>query len=211
MDRGWGTVRTTGGELTVDRDALHHHVSPRKRVNGELARFRTGTTGQRLSAVGTILGLALFPLAVAFRLTAAAGSADLTVLFPGLITGLTALQFWNQYVRDVRIPRGAVEELVLDTKHGELTVKHSDEKRHLPTLKSAPYTTTFELPTDDEVRDLRALLRSVGLDAADADDADASEPDPVPCANCGTRVSPDAGWCPSCSSVLGVARATREA
>jgi len=211
MDRGWGTVRTTGGELTVDRDALHHHVSPRKRVNGELARFRTGTTGQRLSAVGTILGLALFPLAVAFRLTAAAGSADLTVLFPGLITGLTALQFWNQYVRDVRIPRGAVEELALDTKHRELTVKHSDEKRHLPTLKSAPYTTTFELPTDDEVRDLRALLRSVGLDAADADDADASEPDPVPCANCGTRVSPDAGWCPSCSSVLGVARATREA
>jgi len=211
MDRGWGTVRTTGGELTVDRDALHHHVSPRKRVNGELARFRTGTTGQRLSAVGTILGLALFPLAVAFRLTAAAGSADLTVLFPGLITGLTALQFWNQYVRDVRIPRGAVEELALDTKHRELTVKHSDEKRRLPTPKSAPYTTTFELPSDDEVRDLRALLRSVGLDAADADDADASEPDPVPCANCGTRVSPDAGWCPSCSSVLGVARATREA
>ena len=141
MDRGWGTVRTTGGELTVDRDALHHHVSPRKRVNGELARFRTGTTGQRLSAVGTILGLALFPLAVAFRLTAAAGSADLTVLFPGLITGLTALQFWNQYVRDVRIPRGAVEELALDTKHRELTVKHSDETLHEAMERKAPYAT----------------------------------------------------------------------
>ena len=204
-------MRTTGGELTVDRDALHHHTSPREFLAGQTTRFRKGTTRQRLRAVGAVVTLLALPVLLVARLqNAASGTAGLALLVSTFYVGTMAVRFWGQYVRDWRIPRSDVETLSLDPDERELTIRYTRDESRLPSLTSKPYTKTLDLPSDDEVRDLRRLLRSVGLDAADADDADASEPDPVPCANCGTRVSPDAGWCPSCSSVLGVARATRD-
>ncbi len=217
MDRSWGTVRTARGELIVEQDALHLHTSPRQYVAGQVARFRKGSRGQRLRALGAVLLLLLFPIFLAQRLlNAADAGASLALLLATLYVGATTLQFWGRYGRDTRIPRSAIEDLTVDPDERELVVEHTHDPGRLPSLRltSAPRETTLRLPSSDEVQKARTLLRSVRI----ADDVELSDGRTVTeyqvetrngvvfCEACDSQVSPTDDRCPACDTRLRVER-----
>ncbi len=215
MDRSWGTVRTARGELAVERDALHVHTSPRERLAGELARFRDGGTGGRPRAAGAVLGLTLLPLAVLTRLWSTVGDeVGLSLLLSAVVVCATVGQFWHQYVRDRRIPRTAIESLVLDGEERELTVTHVHDRTPLPTGWAEPYTETIRAPAEEDVRQLRTLLRSTGYDETFGPLSHETRHQyrvetrdgVVFCGACDSQVSPSDDRCPSCDARLRVER-----
>lgn len=231
MAHGWGTIRTTEGEITVDDDAIQIHKSPRKFLRGQLSRWQDGSRWQQLKAVVGIGGLLLVPFFIVARLTSFSGmSIEWVVYFSFVLILFNILPFWLRHFRGTRIPLSAIEDATLDTGERRLTITHdvgsglpvrnSDvDRRWFPSddpfslFAKGEVNTELILRTVDDVREARTVFRTRGI-TDDLEAPKSGEPETkyrvdtkggvVFCEQCGSQVSPSDKTCPACEYLLRV-------
>ena len=236
MHHGWGSVRTTEGELSVGDEALHVSNAPRTFLRGQFARLRHGDRREGMVALFRIAGFLVLPLLVASRLyTAPWASLGLaTVVSLGLAV-LGLVPFYANHLRGTTIPLSAIEDVTLDADERELTITHATEgplsrlwdpddedgrgwfgADWLRSLFGERETeTTLTLRSADDMSAARSILRTRGLIA----DGRLAEREPTEtayrintergvafCERCGSQVSPGEPTCPACDYALRVER-----
>jgi len=234
MDHGWGSFRTTEGDVSVGDEVLRIHRSPRKSIQGQRSRWRHGNRREQLKATARIVLFLILSLSTAaqlYRITEAPTLlAVLTVL--GLVASLVT--FWTKRIRGAAVPLSAIENVTLDTDDRELTIVHDAEGRPSVLggaagkrwfLSDDPFSvfatgeteTTLTLRTADDAREARTVFRTRGIaEDIDAPKGSTTETETeyrfetkggvVFCEQCGSQVSPSDRTCPACDHALRVER-----
>ena len=129
MDHGWGSLRTTEGDVSVGDEVLRIHRSPRKFLQGQHSRWRHGNRWEQLKAtVQIVLFLVVVPLSASMQLYGAVGASIVIAALVSLGV-VTLVGFWAKRVRGTAVPLSAIEDVTLDTDDRELTIVHDAEGR----------------------------------------------------------------------------------
>ena len=234
MDHGWGSFRTTEGDVSVGDEVLRIHRSPRKSIQGQRSRWRHGNRREQLKATARIVLFLILSLSTAAQLYRITEAPTLLVILTVLGLAASLVTFWTKRVRGAAVPLSAIENVTLDTDdHRELTIVHDAEGRPSVLggaagkrwfLSDDPFSvfatgeteTTLTLRTADDAREARTVFRMRGI-AEDIDrQSDAGETETeyrfetkggvVFCEQCGSQVSPSDRTCPACDHALRVER-----
>jgi hypothetical protein len=229
MHHGWGSFRTTTGEVSVGDDAIRIDRSPRVFIRGQLSRWRRGSSAERATALVRITGFLFGHVLLLYRLLAIGEAGTLATLLSSLCLAAVGVgAFWVTYLRATTVPLAAVTRVTVDADERELVVVVDPEQRAtgsdargrvcaldrlVSLLWSDDARTTLPLRSEDDVRAARAVFRTRGVLVAD---------DPVGpvetvrrvttrggavfCEDCGTQVSPADRTCPACDYALRVER-----
>lgn len=228
MDHGWGSFRTTDGDVSVGHDTLDIDKTIGRFLRGQRSRWRNGDRRQQILATFKILGLLLTPLFAIYQLYTILGTpigVAAALLLATVVLNL--IVFWWQHSRETTIRLSAIENAALDTHDRELTVTHEADGRlalldntggqnwfgpggGFSMFETGDSETAMTLLTSDDVREARTLLRTRGIPI----DVDTTEPETeteyrfemrngvVFCDQCGSQVSPNDRNCPSCDRTL---------
>ena len=233
MVHGWGSFRTTEGDVFVGDEVLRIHRSLRKFLQGQRSRWRQGSHTERLGATARVVLFLILSLSTAaqlYRITEAPTLlAVLTVL--GLVASLVT--FWTKRIRGTTVPLSAIEDVTLDTDDHELTIVHDAEGRPsvlggaagkrwflsddlFSVFATGKTETTLTLRTADDAREARTIFRTRGIVDNLDKKADAEETETeyrfetrngvVFCEQCGSQVSPSDRTCPACDHAVRVER-----
>ncbi|MFB6227227.1 MAG: hypothetical protein ABEH88_01365 [Halobacteriales archaeon] len=221
MRGSWGTFRAETGDVSVSPDAIRIHRSPRRYLQGVGLRWRHGDRWQRAWMVMFLLFviglLSIWPLAMwdeTIDMVSRRAIGGLLLSYSWLLQ--MTVRFGLQS-RDVTIPLSAVTDVTLDAEERELTITH-DESRRLDFSTWGAGTTeeSLTLPTDDDVRDARTVLRTVDI-VEEIEPSESGETETAYrvdersgvlfCERCGSQVSPTHATCPACDYALQVERA----
>ena len=130
MDHGWGSFRTTEGDVSVGDEVLRIHRSPRKFLQGQRSRWRNGNRWEQLKAtVQIVLFLVVVPLSASMQLYGAIGASIVIAALVSLGVVVSLIGFWARRVRGIVVPLSAIEDVTLDTDDRELTIVHDAEGR----------------------------------------------------------------------------------
>ena len=233
MDHGWGSFRTTEGDVSVGDEALRIHRSPRKFLQGQRSRWRNGNRWEQLkTTVQIVLFLVVVPLSASMQLHGAIGGVHRDRCARLVGRRRQPRRFLARRVRGIAVPLSAIEDVTLDTDDRELTIVHDAEGRPSVLggaagkqwfLSDDPFSvfatgeteTTLTLRTADDAREARTVFRTKGI----AEDLDApkgstteteyrfeTKDGVVFCGQCGSQVSPSDRTCPACDHALRVER-----
>ena len=233
MNHGWGSFRTTEGDVSVGDEVLRIDRSPRKFLRGQRSRWRNEGPEQRLKTVARLVLFLFLPLSTVMQFY---GVAEVPVLATALVSlgvVISLVTFWAKRVRGTAVPLSAIEDVTLDTDDQELTIIHDAEGRPsvlggdagkewflsddlFSIFATGETETTLTLRTADDAREARTVLRTRGV-VDDLDTPRAAEETEteyrvetrngaVFCEQCGSQVSPNDRTCPSCDHVLQIER-----
>ena len=233
MDHGWGSFRTTEGDVSVGDEVLRIHRSPRKSIQGQRSRWRHGNRREQLKATARIVLFLILSLSTAAQLYRITEAPTLLVILTVLGLAASLVTFWTKRIRGAAVPLSAIENVTLDTDDRELTIVHDAEGRPSVLggaagkrwfLSDDPFSvfatgeteTALTLRTADDAREARTVFRTRGI-AEDIDrQSDAGETETeyrfetkggvVFCEQCGSQVSPSDRTCPACDHALRVER-----
>ena len=231
MDRGWGSFRIVSGDVSVGRDAIRIDRTPRKFLQGQLSRRQDGDHWQQLRVALEIVWFLLVPLFAVYHLYDTFGtSIGATALLAVGTVAVNLFGFWRKYLRASRIELSDIEGITLDGDERELTITHDADGRlsalvgdigpnwfrtgdAASTSESGETTTQLRLPTDEDVRQARTVLRTRGI-SFDSGPVAREESQTeyrldarngvVFCEQCCSQVSPGDRACPACGYVLRV-------
>ena len=233
MDHGWGSFRTTEGDVSVGDEVLRIHRSPRKFLQGQRSRWRHGNRWEQLKAAARIVLFVLAPLSTFMQLHGAAGASIVIAALVSLGVVVSLVGFWAKRVRGTAVPLSAIKDVTLDTDEQELTIVHDAKGRpsvlggdagkrwflsdDLFSVFAAGETETrLTLRTADDAREARTIFRTRGIveDPDRRSDAGTTETEyrfetkggVVFCEQCGSQVSPSVRTCPACDHALRVER-----
>jgi hypothetical protein len=230
MDQGWGTFRTTDGDVSVSDDTIRIHKTPKKFLYGQLSHWHNGSRWQQVGAVVKIVGLLLTSFSIVYQLDTI---SDMPV---GLMAFLYSAAFiidvymvWKKHLRETRIPLSAIDDVTFDRDERELTVNHDAERRWsaaddnssqrwslrdslLDFLEMDKTETTMTLRTADDIRKARTIFRTRGISEDIMSEHEETETEyrvdtkngVVFCERCGSQVSPSDRTCPTCNYTLRV-------
>jgi|AntDeeMinimDraft_5_1070356.scaffolds.fasta_scaffold22311_1 hypothetical protein len=238
MNHGWGSFRTTEGDVVVGDEVLRIDRSSRKFLQGQRSRWRHGSHEERLKAAARIVLFLILFLSTAsqlYRITEAPTVLAVLAVF-GFVAGLVG--FWAKRVRGTAVPLSAIEGITLDTDERELTIVHDANSRPsvlggkggqqwFPTddlfsiFVTGETETTLTLRTADDAREARTIFRTRGIvEDIDTPKSGVEETETeyhfetkngvVFCEQCGSQVSPSDRTCPACDHALRVERAKND-
>lgn len=204
--KGWYGIDTT---LSVGVDALRIRPNASQYVPwyGESPRHQSQDGSSifgRLKILGGVVVLIVLPVYTIYLVK----TGDPVI---GILTGLSSLRyyylFWNTYSETV-LSLSSLERVSLDEDERALTVSYEPESplswRRLIPFGSEFDSATFELSTDDAVREAREVFqrRDIPVDYVADTTVTVSgfevEEGVYFCEDCGNNVSPTDSRCPSC-------------
>ena len=207
--------RTTEGVVTVRGDAIAVSAAPSRFLSGQVARWRHGDDSDRLKVAFRAVAFAFSLVSIHQGVRIAeAGLAGLTPWSLLYVAGsvLLVATLWHRHFRETTIPRDAIRAVALDEAGRELTVTHDTPDGPLSAFRGEETETSFTLPSDDDLREAREILRLRSVDVEVDDRETVTEHRLVTrdgasfCENCDAHLSPNDRNCRRCGAALHVER-----
>lgn len=218
-DRSW-RIRTTDGVVIVRENEIGIRTTPREFLAGQLARWRAGGYRERARTLRYLLGLPLVIGLFCYAVVRGPISEgwDLAQFVQIVSWLLLVYSVWRNHLRERTVPLSDVEDIDLDAEERTLTVTH-DSADHGSLFKSDRREQTFQLPTEEDLREAREIVRLRKLPDDGAPETEASGPiyqgeetvyrfdtrgGVCFCQRCGSQISPADANCPACGYALRV-------
>lgn len=208
--------RTTEGVVTVRDDAIAVSAAPSRFLAGQVARWRHGGTDERLKvafrAVAFVLSLFSIHQGVEVAESGLAGLTPWSLLY---VAGSVLLvgTLLHRHFRETTIPRDALRSVTLDEDGRELTVTHDAPDGPLSAFRGEETETSFTLPSDDDLREAREILRLRSVEVETVEERETvtehrlvTRDGATFCENCDAHVSPNDRHCRRCGAALHVER-----
>lgn len=215
MDQGWGSFRTTEGDVSVGNNTLQISKTPKKFLRGQLSHRQKGDHSQQIAAIFRIFWFLLFPLYTIYQLYMAFGMSIGVVASLSFITIATNIVgFWMKHFRGTRIQLSDIEDIVLDVDNRELTITHNATGR-LDVFGRNESKTNLILRTTEDVREARAMFRMRGISVSKPEETETkyrvnTKNGVVFCEQCGSQVSPSNRTCSVCDYALRIEQAVAD-
>lgn len=214
-----GQVGIARGRLVVSNGSVSIRATPRLFLAGQFESFRRGGLVQRIEVAGSLFLFSMLPISMAatlYRMTEANhGTFGLGYTWFALLQVVTFVaicySIWDRHIQPTEIPADAIQRVVLDADRQRLEIEHDDTGRAWTFLHGEFDEETLSLRSDEDVQELKELLRLAGIDYVE-DDAVDRETDyrfetrggVCFCGSCGSQVSPSDRVCPACEYELRV-------
>lgn len=214
MTSEFGAVAVTTGRLSVGRDAISIHSTPRLWLRAQFEQLRRSSPMGRARATLRLVGFLAVPafLGLGLYRVIDVGLA-LAVLVPLFSLLMLVHTVWTRHLQERTIPRTSIDRVEIDRERGVVTITHEPHRpqlqRFLRVLDDGMDDDRYRIRSTEDVGELISLLDLARIDFTEATDVDAetalryeTRNGACFCERCGRQVSPNDRRCPSCDYAL---------